>query len=204
MILMRYLLMVLVFWISGDVLAQNSAVLEESHRVQQELNEAYTNPETSVLMEEDFESFEGLEFYPLSEEFIVEAEFIRTPDEKPFKMPTTTERLPEYVKYGELHFSLKGKALKLDVYQDTSHEENEGYEDYLFLPFTDMTNGDGSYGGGRYMDFKIPKEDKITLDFNQAYNPYCAYNPKYSCPIPPEGNDLPLRIEAGVKAFDSM
>ncbi|HLS31523.1 MAG TPA: DUF1684 domain-containing protein, partial [Flavobacteriaceae bacterium] len=191
---MRYLLIVFVFWTSGGVLAQKIAALEESQQMQQELNAAYTNPETSVLMEDDFKNFEGLEFYPLSEEFIVEAKFVRTPDEKPFEMPTTTERLPKYVKFGELQFTLKGQALKLDVYQATDHEKHEGYEDYLFLPFTDMTNGDGSYGGGRYMDFRIPKGNKVILDFNQAYNPYCAYNPKYSCPIPPEGNDLPLRI----------
>lgn len=201
---MRYLLMILVFWFSSHVLAQETPALEESRQMQKELNDAYTDPETSVLMDEDFENFDRLDFFPLNEGFIVEAKFVRTPDEEPFEMPTTTERLPEYVKYGELHFSLEGKTYKLDVYQDTDHEENEGYEDYLFLPFTDMTNGDDSYGGGRYMDFRIPKEDKITLDFNQAYNPYCAYNPKYSCPIPPEGNDLPLRIEAGVKAFNPM
>ena len=66
--------------------------------------------------------------------FRANATFVRTPNEVPFLMPTTTDRLPEYVKYGEVFFSIEGKQLKLALYQSTSHEEEEGYEDYLFLP----------------------------------------------------------------------
>jgi uncharacterized protein (DUF1684 family) len=73
-----------------------------------------------------------------------------------------------------------------------------GYEDYLFLPFSDQTTGVTSYGGGRYLDVRIPQGDTILLDFNRAYNPYCAYNEKYSCPrIPPE-NHLEVAIPVGV------
>ena len=75
------------------------------------------------------------------------------------------------------------------------------YEDYLFLPFTDKTNGDSSYGGGRYLDLKLPEGDSIIIDFNQAYNPYCAYNDKYSCPVPPKSNNLDIEVLAGVKTF---
>jgi len=73
----------------------------------------------------------------------------------------------------------------------------------LFLPFTDLTNGTVSYGGGRYIDLKIPEEeDAIVIDFNTAYNPYCAYSPRYSCPIPPEENHLEIEIPVGVKQYD--
>jgi hypothetical protein len=72
----------------------------------------------------------------------------------------------------------------------------------LFVPFTDLTSGDGSYGGGRYIDVKISKGDSIILDFNKTYNPYCAYIANYSCPIPPKENDLLVRIEAGIKEFE--
>ena len=126
---------------------------------------------------------------------------MRTPDEKPFLMPTTTERLPEYVKYGEAHFKINGKQLKLNLYKSTKPYSEPGYEDYLFLPFTDLTSGDGSYGGGRFLDARIPEGNTILLDFNKAYNPYCAYNSMYSCPIPPKENDLDIRIEAGVKDY---
>jgi uncharacterized protein (DUF1684 family) len=172
------------------------SLLLKSKAAQEKINQSYLDPERSVLLPEDFENFTGLEFYPIDSKYIVKAEFVRTPDEKPFLMPTTTERLPEYVKYGEAHFQLEGKNLVLSLFKATDRESN-----YLFLPFTDLTSGDGSYGGGRYLDFELPVEDVLLIDFNKAYNPYCTYNPRYSCPIPPEENDLLVRIEAGVKDF---
>lgn len=185
-----FLLISTLSWCQSDLLA-------DSKTAQENLNESFTNPEKSILRPEDFEVFDGLEFYPLNEKYIIKAEFVRTPDEKPFLMPTTTERLPEYVKYGEARFTLDDTKVVLSLYQST-----EANSDYLFLPFTDLTSGDGSYGGGRYLDFEIFEGPTITIDFNKAYNPYCAYNPRYSCPIPPEENDIPLRIEAGVKDFE--
>ena len=91
--------------------------------------------------------------------------------------------------------------MKLSIYQSTNHENNEGHEDYLFLPYTDLTSGDGSYGGGKYLDLKIPDGNTIIIDFNKTYNPYCAYSHRYSCPVPPEENDILVRIEAGVKDY---
>ena len=74
------------------------------------------------------------------------------------------------------------------------------YKDYLFLPFTDLTNGTVTYGGGRYIGLRIPKSgNKIIIDFNQAYNPFCAYSGNYSCPIVPEENNLDVQVKAGVK-----
>lgn len=114
-------------------------------------------------------------------------------------MLTTSDRLPEYVKYVELHFKIENQNFTLEVFQNTSPQE--GYENYLFLPFTDLTSGDGSYSGGRHIDLEIPEGDQIILDFNTSYNPYCAYIVLYSCPIPPEVNDLKIRVEAEVKDF---
>ena len=74
-------------------------------------------------------------------------------------------------------------------------------QDYLFLPFLDDTNGEESYGGGRYIDLRIPETDTITIDFNRAYNPLCVYNEKFSCPIVPRVNYLPIQIKAGVKMY---
>ena len=117
-------------------------------------------------------------------------------------MKTSTDRLPEYVKYGEAFFMLDKKELKLNIYQSMNHEKEEGYEDYLFLPYTYLTSGDGSYGGGKYLDLKIPDGNSIIIDFNKTYNPYCAYSHRYSCPVPPEENDLLIRIEAGVRDYN--
>ena len=98
-------------------------------------------------------------------------------------------------------FDLKGKPFKLNIYQNQDLIKKEGFEDYLFLPFLDNTNGEESYGGGRYIDMRIPDGDTIIVDFNSAYNPYCAYNEKYSCPIVPRENYLDTEVRAGVKAF---
>ena len=117
-------------------------------------------------------------------------------------MKTTTSRLPVYVKYGEITFTLKGKPHKLNVYQNQDLVKKEGYENYLFLPFLDDTNGDTTYGGGRYIDTRQPEGNTMIVDFNTAYNPYCAYNERYSCPIVPRENYLETKIKAGVKAFE--
>ena len=187
--------------LSTIIIAQDQDFISESKAAQTELNEEYINPETSILEPEDFKNFEGLQFYPIDLKYRVEAKLVRTPDEKPFFMPTTTARLPEYVKYGEAHFTLEGKDIVLNIFKSTQPYDEPGYEDYLFLPFTDLTSGDGSYGGGRYIDQRIPEGNTIVIDFNKAYNPYCAYNARYSCPIPPRENDILIRIEAGVKEF---
>lgn len=172
-----------------------------SKEYQQILNKEYGDKEESPLTEEDFRSFKGLDFYPINEKFIVEAKFVRTPEEKVFKMKTTGTRTPEYVKYGQLIFSLDGKEFKLNLYQNIDLIKKEGFADYLFLPFSDLTCGKESYIGGRYIDMRIPKGKTVLIDFNKAYNPYCAYNHKYSCPIVPLENDLEVAIFAGVKKF---
>ena len=116
-------------------------------------------------------------------------------------MKTTTDRLPEYIKYGIVTFDLFNKSYSLNIYRNLDIINNEGYQDYLFLPFLDDTNGFESYGGGRYIDLDIPKGDNLVIDFNSAYNPYCVYDEKYSCPIVPRDNYLSIKINVGVKAF---
>lgn len=183
------------------VSAQKSFVKDSVIAFQKELNAEYADSVKSPLLKKDLKRFKSLDFYPISEKFFVNAKFVRTPDEKPFEMPTTTTRKPMYVKYGEAHFSIDGKHFKLNIYQSLDMKKIEKYKNDLFLPFTDLTSGVESYGGGRYIDLKIPENDTIAIDFNIAYNPYCAYNHQYSCPIPPQENDLKIEIKAGVKKF---
>ena len=200
---------IVIFLISNFIIAQkNESLSKESYdtiateilNYQNTLNEEFSNAETTILDPEDFEKFESLEFYHIDLKFKVIATFIRTPDEKPFLMKTTTDRLPEYVKYGEAHFEIDKKEFKLNIYKSTKLVENHE-EDYVFLPFTDLTSGDGSYGGGRYLDLDVPHDKTMIVDFNKSYNPYCAYSYRFSCPIPPEENDLKIRIEAGVMDY---
>ena len=172
------------------------------NKFQKELNLEFLNPKTTILDSLDQLSFVGLEFYPASPKFYIKARFKRTPKETPFLMKTSTDRLPEYVKYGEAHFEMENKKIVLNIYQNIKYAKIDEFKNDLFLPFTDFTSGDGSYGGGRYIDLKIPDNDLIVIDFNKSYNPYCAYSHRFSCPIPPEENDVSLRIEAGVKSFN--
>jgi len=169
---------------------------------QDHLNEEYRDSEKSPLDKDDFTNFKELPFFPINETFRVVARFTRTPDEKTFEMPTTTERKPVYVKYGVASFVLDGKSYQLNIYQNKNLVKKEAYKDFLFLPFTDLTNGVESYGGGRYIDLKIPDTDSIIIDFNKAYNPYCAYSQRFSCPLVPSENSLNTMILAGVRIED--
>ena len=104
-------------------------------------------------------------------------------------------------KYGVLKFYILGKDLALYAYQNIDLVKKEAYKDYLFIPFTDLSNGFETYGGGRYIDIQYNGEESIVLDFNKAYNPYCAYSGRWSCPIPPKENHLEIEIKAGVRSF---
>ena len=173
----------------------------DAEKFQKKINSEYADAKTSPLMEEDLKTFKTLGFYPLNGKYFVNAKFVKAKDEKIFEMKTSTNRKPKYIKYGTVFFFIDGVALKLNVYQDVELSKSDEYKDYLFLPFSDKTCGKESYIGGRYIDLKIPQGNTILIDFNKAYNPYCAYNHKYSCPIVPLENDLNVEIKAGVKTF---
>lgn len=172
---------------------------EEIAAFQNAKNKEYSTKVTSPLDKEAFKAFEGHDFYPLAQEYKVTANFLRTPGEKIFKMETSSDRLPEYRKYGILKFKIKGQAYSLSVYQDLETSTVRKYKDLLFLPFKDKTNGKETHGGGRYIDFKIPSSQTVILDFNKSYNPFCAYSEKFSCPLPPYENHLAIEIPVGMK-----
>lgn len=181
--------------------AQHKFSQVDAEKFQTKINGEYADAKTSPLMSEDLKNFKSLEFFPINSKYFVKAKFERAKNEKVFEMKTTGTRTPKYIKYGTLYFNLNGSAHKLNVYQNIELSKSEQYKDYLFLPFSDLTSGKESYIGGRYIELKIPKGNTMAIDFNQAYNPYCAYNHKYSCPLVPLENDLKTEIKAGVKTF---
>lgn len=179
--------------------AQDGSWKSEAIAWQEKMDTDYRDTAHSPLTPVQLESFKGLPFFKLRSKYCVRAQWVRTPDEKPFDLPTSSGKTKRFVKYGVLRFKLNGQELEISAYQNLKLARMPQYKDYLFIPFKDHTNGFQSYGGGRYIDFPIPKTELVWLDFNQCYNPYCAYSTGWNCPIPPEENWLPLKIKAGVK-----
>jgi uncharacterized protein (DUF1684 family) len=173
---------------------------DEVKEFQRELNVSYLDPQESPLPAKARKKFKGHDFYPIDEQFKVTATLNRMVTPVMIQMKTSTTRIPTFEKYGVATFEIDGVQYNLTIYLDRGLQEKEEYKDYLFLPFTDLTNGIETYSGGRYIDMRIPPSgDTIVIDFNKAYNPYCAYSPLYSCPVPPSENNLNVAIAAGVK-----
>lgn len=144
------------------------------------------------------------QFYPVNEGYRVVADFEKAKDNKWFSMETSGREKKIYRVYGTVSFTIHDTLVKANIYQSQSLLSNPKYKDYLGLMFTDETTGNETYEAGRYIDFTIDdiKNNKLVIDFNKAYNPYCAYvKGKYNCPIPPRENFLPVVIEAGEKNF---
>lgn len=179
-------------------LGQSYETLIEQHRTK--YKQEFLEDERSPIQEKDFKF---LNFYPANKNYLVSATFTAVNDSMGFDMHTHSGKNKKYVVYGKLDFQLKKSKYTLFVYQSIDLRQKEGLEDYLFIPFTDLTNGESTYGGGRYLDIRIGDivNHQLTLDFNKAYNPYCAYKIGYSCPIPPPENHLDTAIEAGEKRY---
>lgn len=186
-------------------LSCDPAAEDYANRIQKQRGEkdsVFRVPEESPLTPEDIKSFGGLNYFPVDPSFRVDARFERKPDPVPFEMPTTTERRPMYTHFATAYFEINGKELQLNVYQNQELIKKPEYAKHLFIPFRDLTCPEESYGGGRYLDVEIPEGNTLVIDFNLAYNPYCAYNHNYSCPIPPEENTLDVEIRAGEKRME--
>lgn len=175
----------------------------EIKKFQQELNAEYLNPKETPLREDNFKNFREHPFFPINLKYRVTAKFARTENAKPFDLPTSSGKTKSYREYGKATFDLDGQSYTLTLYQSLDLIKQKKYRDYLFLPFRDATNGKETYGGGKYMDLKVPKGNSIILDFNKSYQPYCAYNAyDYNCPVVPEENRLPVEIRGGVMYKD--
>jgi uncharacterized protein (DUF1684 family) len=151
----------------------------------------------SPIKKENRWTLQHLKYYEVNLQFVVKATLHRNENSPQFTITTTTGETHDAVNYGTMEFTLQEKKYHLSVFKFTDRQ-NEGD---LFVPFTDSTSGHETYGAGRYLDLEENDTGEYTLDFNRAYNPYCAYNEEYSCPIPPRENRLSLRIAAGEKIY---
>ena len=142
-------------------------------------------------------------FFPIDNSYNINCPFEKIHDTVGFDMKTSANTLKHFYKYGKISFTIHDTAAILYIYQGKDLIATEQYKEYLFVPFTDPTNGNDSYGSGRYLEFymKNIKNGRLQVDFNKAYNPYCAYAAGFRCPIPPKENHLPVAIKAGEKTF---
>lgn len=179
--------------------SQAQTFTEETNQFRKHYKEEFLHSENSPLKEADLPY---LQFYEPDSSYRVAARFEKAKG-KSFEMPTYSGMNKTYVKYGVLKFKVNGRRQKLTVYRSLSLQQLAKYKDYLFVPFKDKTNGSDTYGGGRYLDLKTTdlKDGTCVLDFNKAYNPYCAYSSGYNCPIPPLNNHLAVSVTAGEKNF---
>lgn len=141
---------------------------------------------------------ESLEYFETDTSWILEGELIKDKG-KIFKMPTSTEREPVYRRYGWICLERNDRQFRLAVYQNLELKDKK-YKHYLFLPFKDANAPEITYGAGRYIElYKEKRSKSIKVDFNTAFNPYCVYSHRFSCPVTPEVNHLDFLIEAGEK-----
>lgn len=143
-------------------------------------------------------------FHKPDHSYCIMAKVERLSGEKVFKMGTSGGITKEAQKIARIHFVLNDRTYVLYGYQLLSLRNDPKYQTHFFIPFTDRTSGEETYGGGRYLDFtleNISASEGLELDFNKAYNPYCAFKSGYNCPIPPRENNLSVSIKAGEKNF---
>ncbi|MEO0471965.1 MAG: DUF1684 domain-containing protein [Bacteroidota bacterium] len=160
----------------------------EKSRTQKNLQ--FKNDPESPIPQEVKADFEALLYFPVDETYKVEAELQEKNATDTIRLMTTTGEDREMVEAGKLDFVLQGQKQRLTVFRYL-----DGPQDELFVPFRDLTTGISTYGGGRYID--MPMSQPLVLDLNLAYNTYCVYNAKFSCPIPPLENSIQLEIRAG-------
>jgi uncharacterized protein (DUF1684 family) len=154
----------------------------------------FKNSAESPITKRD--SFQGLRYFPINPDFRIKARFEIIKNAVPYPIQMTKSDPENYVKFGYAIFKYQGKEYKMLVLHKPGDK-------FLFLPFKDASNGKTTYEGGRYINnVAFPKTDEIILDFNYATNPYCVYNPDYTCPIPPKENKLDFPVEVGEKKYE--
>jgi len=191
----RFYILIAAIISSGNIFAQNTY----SDSLQSYLDDYVKEHE--VVKGDDKKL---LQFFPIDEKYRVVANFEKANDSKWFLIETSGHEKKMYRVYGSISFTIDGTPAKLNIYQAQNLLSDPKYKDYLVLMFTDKTSGEESYDGGRYLDLTLGdiKNNKVIIDFNKAYNPYCAYEKgKYNCPVPPKENNLDIPIRAGERTY---
>jgi uncharacterized protein len=162
---------------------------------------AFKSDESSPILPQNKSRFQGLTYFPVNPDLKFSAKLHRYPRPERIKLGTNTGEIRSGLRYGYFEFSVGSQKCRLQVYRLEDVPESGGSS--LFVPFRDATSGAETYEAGRYIDLKENTSGIYDLDFNRAYNPYCAYNSEYSCPVSPAENTLAVPIRAGEKKYST-
>jgi len=159
--------------------------------IRAEKDQFFRSPESPLRLDQRA-SFTGLHYFPENPELRLRVKLNEDVTHDFVMMQTSTGSQRRYVRAGKIGFAVNGQTTELSIFKD---------EHGFFLPFRDATGETETYPAGRYLEPEVGPDGLLVVDFNQAYNPYCACNEQYSCPIPPKENWIAARIEAGEKRF---
>ena len=151
----------------------------------------------SPLEEHQKKEMTQLTFYPIDINYRIRARLVPAEDRRMLEIPMTDGTVEKYLKHSYAEFQLEGQPMRLLLLQAANEPDKRNF----FLAFADATSGEETYGGGRYINLRQDGKNSVTIDFNLAYNPYCAYNPDFACPLPPRENILEIPIRAGEKDY---
>jgi uncharacterized protein (DUF1684 family) len=168
--------------------------LSELSHLRRQKDELFASSAHSPLTLEQKIGFRGLDYFPENPGLVIEADLETGIDAEQVQLPTSTGALRPYRRAGLVRFEVEGQPVELTLFAEEGHGD-------LFLPFRDATSGEESYPGGRYLEVEAPRGGRVVIDFNHAYNPYCAYAEGWSCPLPPPENWVDVPIRAGEKKF---
>lgn len=201
---MKYFLLVFSCIIFLNSNAQSSKDWKQSVLdFQNELNREDKTAGESPLRGANFDNFKEHPFFSMDKKYRVVARLEKSSTDQKLVMPTSSGKSKSFTEYAKVYFKLNGKNLVLTLFTNDALQANPDYVNHVFLPFGDLTNSNQTYGGGRYIDLEKTDKQTIVIDFNKAYQPYCAYNAfDYSCPLIPMENILDVAITAGVKYDD--
>jgi uncharacterized protein (DUF1684 family) len=188
----------IIFYSLNDTKLDISTYSAQINKARKAKNQSFRQAAESPIPAAQKAKFDSLKYYPADLAFVINATIIRNEKPDTISMQMSDNRTEKYLNWGKAQFTLDKTSHQLGIYLKAT-----GKDSTLFIPFTDLTNGRETYGGGRYLDAPLPKLNvaELKLDFNTAYNPFCAYNNDYSCPVPPADNRLQVAIPAGEKSY---
>jgi uncharacterized protein (DUF1684 family) len=196
---------IIIYSVSG-LNSEASMYAAQLQKFRTEKNRSFRQSPDSPLSVEQKAAFDSLKYYAPDAAYVFHCALSRNASPDTVLIQMSDNRSEKYLRWGLASFfpPLDVASGTMDMpTRLTLFRKASGTDSTLFVPFTDATNGRETYGGGRYLDVPLPPADstRLTLDFNRAYNPYCAYNNDYSCPVPPAENRLRVNIPAGEKSF---